>query len=610
MVAGRPRLGAFLIEQHIITEEQLDAAMQHQVAGGVKLGQALIDLGLCSDRDIARALADQLEIPFVDLDDNPPDVECLTLVPREVALEFGILPIQRQGSRLLVAALDPYDIRLDEALRQATGLHPILAMAPATQLRKQLLEHYSDILLEEPVDGKVNEITNLNSQEQEHLAVHRLVAAGEQVSAVAVVNSLIADAVRRGASDLHLEPEPDRLRVRCRIDGRMVLVTSLPGELIPSINARLKIMSGMDISESRRPQDGGCSLRVDSRAIELRVSTLRGVHGEIAVLRVLYKDSGMHELDALGFQPGMLRDLHSLLAARNGMFLVTGPTGSGKSTSLYAAVSHLNRDDINIITIEDPVESKLAGVNQIQTHDRAGRTFAASLRSVLRQDPDVIMVGEIRDVETAEIACRAALTGHLVLSSLHTQHALGAVARLLDIGLEPWIVASCLNGVLAQRLVRRNCEQCAESYVPSQGLQKAFEVRLGGLGNTRFRRGRGCPACHHTGYRGRIGVYELLNLDDTMRELIIRGPHLTQLKEYILQRGFSSMEEDALQKTCVGLIPPEEIIDLGLSLAMEVQERESGAAMVWKPATGPNPCPVRPRHPRLLPLWQRLGRCH
>jgi type IV pilus assembly protein PilB len=578
MIAGRPKLGAFLIERQILTDSQLETAIRHQIASGCRLGRALIDLGFCTDADIARALAEQLEIPFVDLDETPPAADCVTLLPPDVALEYGVLPLRIQGKRLLVAVLDPYDIRIDEVLRQATGLLPALVLAPESQIQRFLRLYCSESCLGEAHPGGPEEIEEVQSEEGSELRVDQLAAASEQTSVIRIVNSLIADAARRGASDLHVEPGEAWIRVRCRIDGRMYPVTLLPANLLPSLVARFKIMSGMDISESRKPQDGSCTLKVEGQTLELRVSTIRGVQGEIVVARLLFKEAGTHDLGVLGFQPEMLQDLHRLLAARHGMLLITGPTGSGKTTTLYAALNHLNQDDINIITIEDPVESKLPGINHIEVHDRAGRTFAASLRSVLRQDPDVIMLGEIRDAETAEIACRSALTGHLVLSSLHTPHTLGAVARLLDIGLEPWIVAACLNGVLAQRLVRRNCDQCTAPYTPPPAVQKAFDSRYGSLEGGPFQKGRGCTACNGTGSKGRLGVYELLAFDERMRDFLIQGPHLDELKQYVLQHGFHSIEDDAFRKARMGLIAPEEILRLGFALATEVADMSPALA--------------------------------
>jgi type IV pilus assembly protein PilB len=301
------------------------------------------------------------------------------------------------------------------------------------------------------------------------------------------------------------------------------------------------------------------------------------VYGEIVVLRLLSQNAGLYQLDALGFQPDTHRELRTLLSSRHGMVLITGPTGSGKTTTLYAALNYLNREDVNVVTVEDPVEAKLPGINQIQVHDRAGRSFAGTLRSMLRQDPDIIMVGEIRDAETAEIACRAALTGHLVLSTLHTQHTLGTVARLLEMGLEPWMLSACLNGVLAQRLTRRVCENCAVEYTPPAGLQRAMRAHFDRIEGARFRKGKGCGQCHKCGTKGRVGIYELLSVDDRFRSLLAGDASQDRLRDYVMAHGFQSLEQDAFHKAYQGVIAPEEILDLGFGLARAWEHRSPRA---------------------------------
>jgi type IV pilus assembly protein PilB len=575
MVLGRPNLGRILTTSGVVTEEQLASALEYQGKSGCRMGEALVALGLCTDTEIAQALAAQLEIPFINLHETPPSPGCLLLISRELALEYSMIPVRMEEDRLLVAALDPFDIRLDSELRQAVDVPVVLAVAPESQLREVLHQYYTDNVLADAASPGRDEAEDLEAEEQDGVSVEKLTEAGEQVSIVRVVNALVADAVRRGASDLHIEPEANRIRIRYRIDGRLRPVVTLQRTLLPSVVVRVKIMCNMDISENRKPQDGGCRVRVDGREIELRASTLRGVHGEIVVLRILNQNAGLAKLDALGLDPEVLADMRRLLAGRQGMVLIAGPTGSGKTTTLYAALSHLNSDDINILTVEDPVEMKLPGINQIQVHERAGRSFANTLRSMLRQDPDIIMVGEIRDGETAEIACRSALTGHLVLSTVHTQHALGTVTRLFDMGVAPWMVAACINGVVAQRLVQRVCEKCAEDYMPPAGLRDALELHFGSVEGAHFRKGRGCSACHRTGVRGRMGVYELLTFDSRLRHLLVSGsdPENPSVYDYLMRHGFKSMEEDAFRKACRGLILPEEVVKLGFQVARAYSDR-------------------------------------
>jgi type IV pilus assembly protein PilB len=571
MLFGRPHLGRILINHGTITETQLEAALQYQVSRGCRLGEALIALDFCTDAAIARALAEQLELPFVDLYQTPPDPGAVSLIPRELALEHGALPIKVQGDRILVAVRNPLDIHVDQTLRQATEMPVMLAIAPEGQLR-ELLHHYYSVnsLMEATLAAKATHAEM--DVEEEQVSVEKLIAAGEQISTIQVVNTLIADAVLRRASDLHIRPEEGGIRVRYRIDGRLCTIATLQPALLQSIVARIKIMCGMDISENRKPQDGNCRLKVKGMTIELRGSTLPGVFGEVVVLRILSGDGCAQDLRAIGMEPDMLQNFRRLLSAKNGMLLVTGPTGSGKTTTLYASLSYINRDDVNVLTVEDPVEVKMRGISQVQVDDKAGRSFAQTLRAMMRQDPDVIMVGEIRDSETADIACRAALTGHLVLSTLHTRHAFGTLARMLDLGIPQYMLAASLNGVMAQRLARRVCDSCACDYDPPEGLLRLFEAHFGRVENPTFRRGRGCSMCHNTGTRGRTGIYELLVVDEDLRRLIGEGVEPAVLKQHLAQYRFVTMEEDAYSKACRGVIPPEEVVNLGLGLAMTMAD--------------------------------------
>jgi len=573
MVPGRPRIGKLLLARGVVTEDALDLAHSHQLAHGGRLGEALIALGVCSAQQIATAIAEQLEMPFVDLNATPPEPDAIAALPKEIALSLGVIPVRMDQGRVVVAVSDPLDIHLDEALRQAMQQPLALAVAPRSQIEEFLRHYYSLNALAAGASTAHLELAAsgeaMGEAEGEQMSVEHLLAAGAQASTIQVVNTLIADAVHRRASDIHIEPTGSGVRVRYRVDGQMIPVLGLHRKQLASIVARVKIICGMDIADSQRPQDGSCRLRLDGQTVELRASTLPGVLGEIVVMRILNHDPTLQRLETLGLNPQMLQGTMRVLDRRYGMLLVTGPTGSGKSTTLYAALSYLNRAGINIITVEDPVEMQVPSINQVQVNDRAGRTFSSTLRAMLRQDPDVIMVGEIRDGETADIACRAALTGHVVLSTLHTQHALGTIARINDMGVAPYISAAALSGVIAQRLVRRVCEECAEPYSLPSALRRLLEGRFSSVSGATFRKGRGCTQCRFSGTRARIGVYELLVVDETVRQLLFDQAPLFSIRNYVSEHGFRTMEEDAFEKAMLGLIPPEEVLELGLGLRIE-----------------------------------------
>lgn len=589
-VPGRPNLGHLLLKNGTITQKQLDDAIALQAERGCRLGEALLMLDACNDHQIARILAEQLEIPFIDLHVDAPSPDCVALITRELALEYGILPVRVDGRRLLVAVRDPYDIRVDEVLRRATDHQIVIAAAPESQIRDLLYQFYSVNTFEEARTTLAD--ADIELEDATTHTVDRLLVMGEDLSATRVVSTLIADAVRRGASDLHIEPDETHARVRYRIDGKMCSVLTLPAHLVPSVAARVKIVCGMDISDARRPQDGGCRVKVLGQNIEIRASTLPGVYGEIVVLRLQIQQAQLFGLDSLGMDERTLKDFRRLLSVRQGMILITGPTGSGKTTTLYGALSHLNRDDVNIITVEDPVERKLTGLNQVQVNDRAGRSFAATLRSMLRQDPDIIMVGEIRDLETADIACRAALTGHLVLSTLHTTDAVGTIARLTDMGIPAYMTAAALNGVVAQRLARRVCEKCAVEYRPPRRMRNALEAQFGSLEGATFRKGRGCPTCHHRGTKGRVGIYEYVLVDEDLRSRLAEGISPSALRRYLSERGFRTMEQDAFEKACAGIIPPEDVVNLGLALIPSHDDASHAAGIAaLSPRMGAVPLP-------------------
>jgi type II secretory ATPase GspE/PulE/Tfp pilus assembly ATPase PilB-like protein len=570
MALGRPNLGSLLISNGIITEAQLQFALLQQGSTGLRLGETLVALEMCTEAQITRALAAQLDIPFIDLQHTAPSPAVQDLLPRETALEYGILPISLSGDRLLAAVRDPYDIRLDSIVRQATGKALQIGLATETQLR-EALSGYSTLSAEaaaaidpQPLEIRVHEI-----HPEGAVAVEQLVAAGKQASTIRVVNTLIAEAAHRRASAIHLAPSASGVHVRYKVDGELYPVVTLEREQLPSIVARIKLLCKMDVMESRKPQEGHCRLLVNDEHVQLRASTVPEVNGELLTIRLFVQGARQVDFETLGMDPRLLDQVKRVLCKRQGLLLATGPAGSGKTTTLHAALGSLASTHLNVITVEDPVEVQLPGVSQVQVEERLGQSFSATLRAVLRQDPDVVMVGEIRDPETAGIACRAALTGRLVLSTLHTNHALGTIARLQDMGVPSYVLAASLSGIVAQRLARKVCEECAEEHEPTPAIRRFLYSQDEDLSGIRFRRGRGCSACHQTGLAGRVGIYEFLPMTEGLRRLLFQGASGKELMEYLRQAKFRSMQQDAFQKACDGIISPEEAVRVGMSLCVD-----------------------------------------
>lgn len=527
-----------------------------------------------AEGELAERIGRFFGLPYVDEIEGE-SIE-LGVLPAAFCRSKNVVVIRDEGGQLAVVISNPFCWGLDELDLLNRAFH-----GQSYRLIITRQSAISSLFFEDAVqvpEGDEAEQSDSDSGSVGPMSLDGLLASAKEMTPVDVVNALIADAVRRRASDLHIEPERMRIRVRYRVDGQMRSIIPLQKSLLPGVVSRIKIMSGMDPSENRKPQDGACIVRVDDREIELRISTLAGNHGEIVVARVLTQQGNLTQLDQLGFESAMLEEFRPLLHARQGMVLITGPTGSGKTTTLYSALTYVNSDDVNILTVEDPIERDIEGINQIQVHERAGRSFAATLRAMMRQDPDVIMVGEVRDLETAEIACRAALTGHLVLATLHTQHSLGTVSRLLDMGIAPYLIVSALNGVVAQRLVRRVCEGCAEPYDLPDVLYRALQERFGEFPRFGFRRGRGCGRCDRSGTRGRLGVYEVLVIDDDFRHLLSENAAPSALRTYAEERGFVTLEQDAFRKARLGLISPEEVLNLGFALPTRRQRLPTTAA--------------------------------
>ncbi|MBT9281062.1 MAG: GspE/PulE family protein [Hydrogenibacillus schlegelii] len=539
------RLGDWLVEQGLIDRQTLEAALEEQRRSRERLGQILIRRGAIAPEALYEALERQLGIPRVRLSRMVLSPELAHLLPEEVARRYRAIPYERSGRTLRVAMVDPLDYVAIDDLELVTGLAIEPALVDEAEFSTGLARLYGP---EEAVD-----VEGEGSEEAPEEAVF-----DETSPIVRFVAQTIERAVRLGASDVHFDPFVGGARVRFRIDGRLRTEQTIPHRTMRMAAARIKILAELDIAERRRPQDGRFRTAVDGREVDVRVSILPTIHGEKVVLRLLDQSRGVRRVEDLGLRPDNEARLLRLIDRPYGMLLVTGPTGSGKSTTLYALLERLNRPDRNIITVEDPVEYAIDGVNQIQVNPQAGLGFAVVLRSVLRQDPDVIMVGEIRDLETAEIAVRAALTGHLVLSTLHTNDAPGAIDRLRDMGIPPYLIAAALTGVVAQRLVRKVCPECRRTRPPTEAERAIFERH--GLAVSEVAYGAGCPSCGYTGYAGRTAVQEVLVLDGPLGRQIAEGADGSAILQAAREQGFVRLIDDALEKASRGVTTVDEVL--------------------------------------------------
>ncbi|GFN23289.1 GspE/PulE family protein [Thermanaeromonas sp. C210] len=562
---SKRRLGDLLVEAGMITREQLEQALREQRRSGERLGKVLTRLGLVTEKDILEVLEFQLGIPKVVLQDYNLDPGVVRLVPEALARRHLAIPIRRDGNRLLVAMADPLNLTAWDDLRVATGLEIMPAIAAEREIETMLSRFWQGGAggTSVPAEGEgiAQAAAALDAPGAFDLDGARG-AATDNAPAVRLVNRIILQAVHSRASDIHIEPQEKDIRVRLRVDGLLRDVSRLPRGILNTLVSRIKIMGGMDIAERRLPQDGRFQVTVEGRNIDLRVSTMPTVYGEKVVLRILDKGTMLLPLDGLGFLPSTRQIYETLIRSAYGMILITGPTGSGKTTTLYATLNALSSPEKNIITIEDPVEYLLPGINQVRVNPKAGLDFASGLRAILRQDPDIIMVGEIRDRETADISVRAATTGHLVLSTLHTNDAAGAVTRLLDMGVEPFLVNSSLIGVVAQRLVRLICRNCRETYHPApEDPARAFARDKKGLV---FYRGRGCPQCNYTGYQGRTALHEVLVMTEDLRALVAAKAPSHEIKKAAVAAGMVTLREDGLEKAGQGLTTVEEVMRVTL----------------------------------------------
>ncbi len=547
----RKRLGDLLIEAGLITKEQLEETLKEK-APGQKLGDALLQRGYITEQQLIEVLEFQLGIPHVSLYRYPIDPKLTNLVPKEFAKRNMLIPLKQEGDRLFVAMADPMDFFAIDDLRLSTGFHIEVAIASKDDILRAINKYYD-------IDDSVEEFLNIASV-QESREQEKLVEDDSPI--VRLVNQILQMAVEQRASDIHIDPHETKVVIRYRIDGILRTERALPKHMQGMLTARIKILANMDITEHRVPQDGRIKMNIDFHPIDLRVSTLPTIYGEKIVMRVLDLGAALNDLNKLGFNKVNLQRFIQLIEQPTGIVLITGPTGSGKSSTLYAALNRLNGEHVNIITIEDPVEYQLEGVNQIQVNPNVGMTFAEGLRSILRQDPNIIMVGEIRDRETAEVAIRASLTGHLVLSTLHTNDALSTVARLIDMGVEPFLVATSLSGVVSQRLVRRVCRDCQAEHEPTKREIDIFARR--GLKIEKVMRGRGCPTCNMTGYKGRIALHELMVMSDDMRKVILNGEPLSKLRELAIKNKMIFLIDDGLLKVKQGLTTTEEVLRVSI----------------------------------------------
>lgn len=545
---ARKRLGQTLVDMGLLAPDQLAEVLAEQQRTGKRIGQLVVEKGWASAAQLADALSQHLGIPRVRWEEVELSPGLVRLLPERFS-RHAVLPIRLEGETLYVATPDPLDVVLLDDIRAATGYRVVPLIATAEEIEAARNRFSSLALTTEQVVEQVE-------QEPEPVSEEELIDPNSP--AVRMVNLILSEAVQRRSSDIHLEPQRDRLRVRFRIDGLLRDITSVPRSLQSSVISRVKVMAGLDVAEHRRPQDGQMHLKVGDSDIEMRVSVLPAIYGEKVVIRVLHRSARLITIDRLGLLPRAQQWVEEMLRQRQGLILVTGPTGSGKSTSLYAFLQALNQPERNIITVEDPVEYRIDGITQVQVNPKAGLTFASALRSVLRQDPDIIMVGEIRDTETAEIAIRAALTGHLVLSTLHTNSAPGTVVRLTDMGIEPYLLSGTLIGVVAQRLVRSLCRECADW---EHRELTPFERRFVGesWGNRPLPVGRGCHHCEGTGYRGRILVEEVLLVDRRIRECLSRGPSEDEVRRLAVQAGMRTLKETGIAKVQAGRTTLEEV---------------------------------------------------
>ena len=557
------RLGRLLQTSGLISEEQLEKALLDQKKEGGRLGSTLVKLGFVTEDQLLQFLSRQYGIPSVDLNRLEIDAAVTKLIPTDVVQKYHVVPVKRAGAVLSVAMVDPTDMFAIDDIKFMTGYEVVPMVATEGAITNSINKYYDQAQSLQTVLQNIeeNEEFDVIEEQEDQVSLGELKEAVEDAPVVKLVNLLLSEAIKKGASDIHIEAYEKKFRVRYRLDGVLYESMAPPMKLRAALTSRLKIMADLDIAERRLPQDGRIKLKLKDKEVDLRVSTLPCLFGEKIVMRILDKSNLALDLTKLGFESMALEHFLKSVTSPYGMVLVTGPTGSGKTTTLYSALHYINTEDINIMTAEDPVEYNLMGINQVQMKDEIGLNFAAALRSFLRQDPDVVMVGEIRDFETAEIAVKAALTGHLVLSTIHTNDAPSTVNRLLNMGIEPFLVASSVIMILAQRLTRKICSDCKEEEkAPADTLERigfsAEEAK-----SVVPKRGKGCQTCSDTGYKGRVALYEVMPVGGELRELILQGVSSDELKKRAINLGMKTLRRSGLQKVKEGVTTVDEIVD-------------------------------------------------
>lgn len=556
------KIGIILVNQGLITSQQLKETIKLQKEGNKKrIGEILVERGAISKEELYEILQYVYESEYVDLSNYVIDPEVISLIPEKIALRFKLIPLSKNDYELIIAMANPLDVYAIDFVRDYTKVKRIKSLlATEDDVLNAITSYYELGEYDDIIKKLGTEIIFKEEEEEEDLK--KLEAISKEAPIIQLVSMLIVQGVKDRASDIHIEPNEKGLLIRFRVDGILHDIRTLPNTIKSAIISRIKILAKMDIAERRLPQDGRFQVKFGTREVDLRVSTIPTVLGEKVVLRLLDKSKGLIKLEQLGFIPEQLKEFKSIIFKSYGIILLTGPTGSGKTTTLYAALNQVNSKDKNIITVEDPVEYKLARINQIQIKPKINLTFANTLRSILRQDPDIIMVGEIRDTETAQIAVQAALTGHLVFSTLHTNDAASALTRLIDMDIETFLISSSVIGVIAQRLVRVICEKCKEKYTPEKNVLSGLNIKdkSNDGGKVKLYRGTGCSFCKNTGYYGRTSIYELIVLDEEIRSLIISKAPSNVIKNTAIKKGMKTLKDSGLKKVMQGITTIEEVI--------------------------------------------------